>query len=206
MNMVHIFTESKGKESIEHNFIRSCMLRLGIHSGYEISGVGGWNNLKNLAPKLIENQDNSVKNVIIFDADYAQKHQNGGYKNRKQHIENMLNGMNIKNYSIFLFPNNQEDGDFEVLLENIINQKHLQVLKCFENYEECLKSANNHTYEVPTRKSKMYAYVEAFSKSVEDKEKFKKGNWFFDNCEYWNMNAEYLTAFMNFLRTITQHP
>lgn len=156
----------------------------------------------NLLQKLKDNEDNGVKNVIIFDADYSGIQESGGYKNRREYIEGELKKAEIQNYFLFLFPNNNDDGDFELLLENIINQEHNLVLKCFKNYEDCLKKSANYTYQIPSQKAKMYAYVNAIIESNKNKESLKKGNWFFDKSEYWNLQAEYLQPFLDFWNLI----
>jgi hypothetical protein len=61
------------------------------------------------------------KTLIIFDADKYDPEKNpyGGYTKRKEAIENILSGFKL-NCPLFLFPNNQEDGALEELLEHII--------------------------------------------------------------------------------------
>ncbi|OOP85639.1 hypothetical protein B0X24_02690, partial [Helicobacter pylori] len=65
----------------------------------------------------------------------------------------------ITEEQIFLFPNNQNDGDLETLLLEIA--KHDEFLKCFEGYLECIKSKEHYKPIKNIRKSKWYAYLEA---------------------------------------------
>ena len=111
----------------------------------------------------------------------------------------MIKGFNPEiDYPLFLFPNNKDDGDFETLLENIINKDdHQQLLDCFGKYEGCIGKSNR--YNTPNRKAKMYAYITSFRHNKTNLKEVKKGNWFFDDKEYWNLAAPYLFPLKDFL-------
>ncbi|MBS3015599.1 DUF3226 domain-containing protein, partial [Helicobacter pylori] len=66
----------------------------------------------------------------------------------------------ITEEQIFLFPNNQDDGDLETLLLEIA--KHDEFLKCFEGYLECIKSKEHYKPIKNIRKNMLYAYLEVF--------------------------------------------
>ena len=83
--------------------------------GYNISSnkvefVNGYKNLVNVIPTIKARCAEGGKVVIIFDADSLGN--NGGYETRKKEIEEVL-GENNAQAELFLFPNNEEDGDFE---------------------------------------------------------------------------------------------
>ena len=110
---------------------------------------------------------------------------------------------------LFLFPNDKEDGDFELLLEHIVNEEHTCLLKCFEGYEKCVAghvdNEGNPQYITPNRKAKIYAYLESIKKSKKELERFKnKKEFFFDNPKYWNLEAEYLLPLKQFLLNVIQ--
>lgn len=104
---------------------------------------------------------------------------------------------------MFLFPNNKDEGDFESLLEGIINPEHAGLLTCFSGYDACIQSRNKPglpvSYKTPNRKARMYSYMDAMVKSRKKDQQFKSGNWFFDNTDYWNLEAEALLPLKNFL-------
>ena len=107
---------------------------------------------------------------------------------------------------LFLFPNDKADGDFETLLENIVNKEHECLLRCFEQYERCVAghcdAAGKPKYLLPTRKAKIYAYVESIKKSRREAERFKGGKeFFFDDSRYWDLNSSYLFPLRSFLET-----
>lgn len=104
----------------------------------------------NLSKRLLEIEKYD-KTLIIFDADKD-------YESNKKEILSKTQ-QKITEEQIFLFPNNQDDGDLETLLLEIA--KHDEFLKCFEGYLECIKSKEHHEPIKNIRKSKWYAYLEA---------------------------------------------
>ncbi|MGL2763335.1 DUF3226 domain-containing protein [Helicobacter pylori] len=95
------------------------------------------------------------KTLIIFDADKD-------YESNKKEILKVVSKtkQTISEEQIFLFPNNQDDGDLETLLLEIA--KHDEFLKCFEGYLECIKSKEHYKPIRNIRKNMLYAYLEVF--------------------------------------------
>ena len=199
-----IIIESKSEESVECNFLKTFIKKIikkDIDKFVNFYPINGWTSLKNIRIPLEKGDFIQKKNIIIFDADDPSK-DNGGFQNRKNKIENkienMIKGFKDKiDYPLFLFPNNKDDGDFETLLENIINPKHQQLLDCFGKYEGCIEKSDQ--YNTPNRKAKMYAYITSFQHNKTNLEKVKKRNWFFDDEEYWDLAASYLFPLKDFL-------
>lgn len=117
----------------------------------------------NLSKRLLEIEKYD-KTLIIFDAD--------NYKSNKKEILTVVSKtkQTISEEQIFLFPNNQDDGDLETLLLKIA--KHDEFLKCFEGYLECIKSKEHYKPIKNIRKNMLYAYLELF-----ELEKFFQYNW-----------------------------
>ncbi|WRC81703.1 hypothetical protein E5K90_01755 [Helicobacter pylori] len=105
----------------------------------------------NLSKQLLEIEKYD-KTLIIFDTDKD-------YESNKKEILSKTQ-QKITERQIFLFPNNQDDGDLETLLLEIA--KHDEFLKCFEGYLECIKSKEHYKPIKDIRKSKWYAYLEVF--------------------------------------------
>ncbi|XNZ31589.1 DUF3226 domain-containing protein [Helicobacter pylori] len=113
----------------------------------------------NLSKRLLEIEKYD-KTLIIFDAD--------NYESNKKEILKVVSNMKqtkqteqtISEEQIFLFPNNQDDGDLETLLLEIA--KHDEFLKCFEGYLECIKSKEHYKPIKNIRKNMLYAYLEVF--------------------------------------------
>ena len=57
----------------------------------------------------------------------------------------------------FLLPDNTGGGDLETLLEQMAPAAHRGVYGCFDQYEECLRTADC-DYTIPNRKARVYAY------------------------------------------------
>ncbi|MGL2434438.1 DUF3226 domain-containing protein [Helicobacter pylori] len=114
----------------------------------------------NLSKRLLEIEKYD-KTLIIFDADKD-------YESNKKEILKVVSNMKqtkqteqtISEEQIFLFPNNQDDGDLETLLLEIA--KHDEFLKCFEGYLECIKSKEHYKPIKNIRKNMLYAYLEVF--------------------------------------------
>ncbi|MCQ2869985.1 hypothetical protein JT225_00360, partial [Helicobacter pylori] len=92
---------------------------------------------------ILKNKNQEYRQVcIIFDADIKKENQerDAGFDNKLKHIREKFKekGTDFPKEQIFLFPNNQDDGDLETLLLEIA--KHDEFLKCFEGYLECIKS------------------------------------------------------------------
>ncbi|WQU33816.1 hypothetical protein KVD42_01900 [Helicobacter pylori] len=114
---------------------------------------------------ILKNKNQEYRQVcIIFDADIKKENQerDAGFDNKLKHIREKFKekGTDFPKEQIFLFPNNQDDGDLETLLLEIA--KHDEFLKCFEGYLECIKSKEHYKPIKNIRKSKWYAYLEAF--------------------------------------------
>ncbi|WRA41085.1 hypothetical protein KVJ61_02115 [Helicobacter pylori] len=113
--------------------------------------VRSTNGKDNLSSKLLLETEKYAKTLIIFDADK-------NYESNKKEILSKTQ-QKITEEQIFLFPNNQDDGDLETLLLEIA--KHDDFLKCFEGYLECIKNKKHYKPIKNIRKSKWYAYLEA---------------------------------------------
>ena len=136
----HLFQVSAPKNSIIH--------------------TGGY---KKLADEVIlrqmqMNTDQGGVNLVIFDAD-------DDYKTRWEELSSLKEQYGVE-FELFLFPNNQDAGALEDLLENIINLNNRPILDCWENYEEELRrleipGRTPPPLTTPAKKTKIYGYLEA---------------------------------------------
>ncbi|GAA8137447.1 hypothetical protein VN0410_01660 [Helicobacter pylori] len=112
--------------------------------------------------KILNNKHQTYKQVcIIFDADKKESQEiDAGFDNKLKHICKELKekGIDFPREQIFLFPNNQDDGDLEDLLLEIA--KHEEFINCFESYLDCIKKKEHYKPIKNIRKSKWYAYLE----------------------------------------------
>lgn len=196
--MLKIFVE--GKESVFLKDLIEYRLNKVETVDFEIISTGGWTKLESVKPKIQEFTDQGFNILVIFDADYPEE---GGFQNRLDWINEFRTKNDFK-FNIYLFPNNQNNGVFEDLLELSINKTHQAILDCFTAYENCLSGYNepDEKYQLPIKKSKIYAYVDAFPKSRKQKERFKnKGDFFFKNIEIWDLNSQELEPLVQLIET-----
>ncbi|UOR85192.1 hypothetical protein MPG29_02380 [Helicobacter pylori] len=112
--------------------------------------------------KILNNKHQTYKQVcIIFDADKKESQESdAGFDNKLKHICKELKekGIDFPREQIFLFPNNQDDGDLEDLLLEIA--KHKEFINCFESYLDCIKKKEHYKPIKNIRKNMLYAYLE----------------------------------------------
>ncbi|WP_187859833.1 DUF3226 domain-containing protein [Helicobacter pylori] len=126
---------------------------------FKVQNVDGKNNL---SKRLLEIEKYD-KTLIIFDADK-------NYEGNKKEILKVVSKTPISEEQIFLFPNNQDNGDLETLLLKIA--KHEEFINCFESYLDCIKKKEHYKPIKNIRKSEWYAYLQALGL-----EKFFQYTW-----------------------------
>ncbi|MCQ2717439.1 hypothetical protein JT219_03270 [Helicobacter pylori] len=128
---------------------------------FKVQNVDGKDNL---SKRLLEIEKYD-KTLIIFDADKD-------YESNKKEILKIVSEskQTISEEQIFLFPNNQDDGDLETLLLEIA--KHKEFINCFEGYLDCIKKTEHCKPIKNIRKNKLYAYLEVLGL-----EKFFQYTW-----------------------------
>ena len=55
----------------------------------------------------------------------------GGFEKRKEFLLEIKERLSL-DFELFLYPNNQDDGIFENLLERIVNPKHKRIIGYFK--------------------------------------------------------------------------
>ena len=193
--MTYIFLETGKPATSEAVFIKTLIENLGYNmSSNKVEFVNGYKNLINVIPTIKARCAEDGKVIIIFDADSLGN--NGGYYTRREEIEKILDE-NKTQAELFLFPNNDEDGDFETLLEHLMQKtKHAKMLDCYTDYENCL----GNDYVHPNLKGKIFTYISAMKMTNSKRRKLGNGEWMFDNAEYWNLESDYLKPLKDFLQ------
>ena len=136
-------------------------------------------------------------NLVIFDADDDCEARRSSILEWKE-----LNGLE---FELFLLPNNQDKGELEDLLENIINPNNRPIMDCWEHYEKELVTLDipgrtPPPLTTPAKKTKIYGYLEALlGPSESDKKKIKEREREYHNPIHWNLDAEYLLPLKEFL-------
>ncbi len=158
-----IYTEGKS----DKNFLSWCLDVWKNEDHFDIIHVEGKDKLFSdefckRIENILKNKNQEYRQVcIIFDADKKESQESdAGFDNKLNYIREKFKekGIDFPKEQIFLFPNNQDNGDLETLLLKIA--KHDKFFECFEGYLECIKSKEHCKPIKNIRKSKWYAYLE----------------------------------------------
>ena len=137
-------------------------------------------------------------NLVIFDADDDCEARRSSILEWKE-----LNGLE---FELFLLPNNQDKGELEDLLENIINPNNRPIMECWEHYEKELVTLDipgrtPPPLTTPAKKTKIYGYLEALlGTSENDKKKIKEREREYHNALHWDLDAIFLSPLKEFLK------
>lgn len=189
MNKIKILVEGRS----DKDFLILLLKFIDKEKYVDIYDCEGKDGIVNIKEKLKANLDaantRDCSNIlIIFDADNSTEI-------ARKNIEKQLRDLNFfnKNIKIFLLPNNKDSGNLETLLEKIA--KHQDILDCFNCYLNCIEDKKNTipNLKTPNKKSKWFAYKEAFGY----KNGIKDEN--FDISEYVDFNSDYIKNLKEFL-------
>lgn len=205
--MVKIFIEGHDNKVPESEFLKAILKKMDVPSDkYEILHTNGYTNLMDSpdAPNIElmrANTDAEGKNLVIFDADTAEN--NGGYDIRRAELLKRKKELGLE-FELFLWPNNQSDGDVEVLMESIARKDlYPEFFDCFGKYERCVSQRKNEDgscfYTTPNRKGKLHTYFHSLPISKAKKDKFGRGQWGWDDPKIWNLDSESLNPIKDFL-------
>lgn len=201
--MTKIFVEAKSNKTPEYHFLQAILNIFFPEKEVEfifMDGIGNLYNETNL--NQIKLAQEIGEQVIVFaDADTVPK--GYGYSKRKEEI---ANGMVVHavSFPYFLYPNNQNDGDVETLMEATAQRNlHSVFFDCFNDYETCVSNVKDDSgspkYNVPNLKSKLHTYMAAQKLPRKLRDRLGKGDWLFDNSDYWNLNIAALQPLKDFL-------
>lgn len=201
--MTKIFIEAKDKRTSEYYFLQAIINRFFPNATIEfitMNGIGNLYNETNLNQiELAQVMGEQV--VVLADADTVAK--GYGFAQRKAEIDNGMT-VNAVSFPYFLYPNNKDDGDVETLMETAARRDlHSVFFDCFNDYEVCVSDVKDESgkqkYNVPNLKSKLHTYMAAQKLSRKLRDRLGKGDWLFDNTDYWNLEVDTLQPLKEFL-------
>jgi len=156
-------------------------------NSFNVKATGGWQKLYTdavIIQMLIRNTDEKNISLVIFDAD-------NNFLDRKKILESKKEELGI-DFELFLFPNDNDLGDFETLLESIANPEHKVIFECFNQYQDCL-ALKNKEYSLPNKKAKIFSYLETLKQET----KPKKRDYSVKKC--WDLKSTKLESLKIFL-------
>lgn len=203
--MNKIFIEAKHKNTSEYNFIHTLVSKYFPNKEIDIVCMDGVSNLfsEAIQNKICQAQDEREQVLVLVDADFPSK--GWGYSAR---LKDMKKGMceHTMDFPFFIYPNNHDDGDVEILMESIARKDiHNVWWNCFEDYEVCVKGAKdadgNLKYNLPNRKAKLHTYISSQMLSNKQRDKIGRGCWLFDDSNYWDLSSGELKSLLDFFAT-----
>lgn len=191
----------------ESEFLRTILQHIGVAADqYELIHTDGYKNLLDSAITsnveiMRANTDAGGKNLVIFDADTADN--GGSFAVRQNELLKRKVALGL-DFELFLWPDNQGDGDVEILMESVARKDlYPEFFECFGKYEHCMSQRKNDKgepfYTTPNRKGKLHTYFNAIPISKTKKDGFGKGSWRWDDTDIWNLDAESLQPLKEFL-------
>lgn len=195
--MTRFFIESKNDKTQEFNFLQAYLNHIGIAADkVEFVHEDGKDNIRLDKNKFLEAQTENKTNIILFDADKD--------RSTKAMLDKFLTDNPDIQASYFLFPNNEEDGNVETLLDKILlKDKFEGFFGCFNDYEACIKGQKdddgNTLYSTPNLKGKLYTFFTSLQLSKSKMKEVKRGNWLFNETGYWDFDSPYLKPLKDFL-------
>ncbi len=138
-NKVTIFVENI---KIDKDFINFLLFsRYGFV--LSVQDIGGFVNMSGIGKekteneqKFIESTDGGYTNLLFEDADYK-NNSSYGFEKQKERLDILSKELK---FEYFLFPNNQNDGNIETLLENCLHPSKKDITVCLENFYSCVES------------------------------------------------------------------
>ena len=209
--MTKIFIEAEKRDTPEHYFLQSIINVFFPEKDVDFIYMKGIGNLFNQAiiNQIKLAQETGEQVIVIVDADTVAK--GYGYNKRKEEIEKGM-ATNSISFSYFIYPNNNDNGDVETLMEAAALYAPNKVFfDCYNDYEICLRGVKDDNgesiYNIPNLKGKVYAYAAA--QTIYDTQQKQRiplikkmggGNWLFDNKDYWNLDVDALQPLKDFLK------
>ncbi|MGL4806735.1 MAG: DUF3226 domain-containing protein [Bacteroidales bacterium] len=203
--MIQIYVEGNPDELLIKAIIKKYFPKTLI--SHNIIQAEGYTNIGKLEHLSEKNRNiPGGKNLVIFDADSI-NHPDGGVVERSK----FLNSKNRFIDDIFLFPNHKDDGDIEILLEQIVNPAHQVIIDCFNRFQDDIEkqffvyNATTAHYVVPAQKAKIFSYAQILKDSFEkhtrkdNLKNLKPQTYCLADDEFWDLNSQALDPLVRFL-------
>ncbi|HEF9851945.1 TPA: hypothetical protein SB186_000613 [Campylobacter coli] len=175
--MIKIYVEGKSDKI----FLDLLCKNLKIDE-FETIPIGG-NNLSSSDLKSIKEDISDMrieKICIIFDAD-------DDYQKTKENLQQQLKNLQNEKIKIFLFPNNKDNKEIEILLTKVAKYPHF--ITCFKEYSKCLKDKGTILNEKELNKNLIYAYNQACGSGTKE------------IClDHYDLDHEYIKPLIDFLK------
>lgn len=202
--MNKIFIEAKSKDTSEYHFLNTIFSQFFPDRLIELITMDGVDNLftEAILNKINQSIDEGDNILIIIDADTIEK--GWGFAKRREDMNGKMEKYTLQ-IPFFLYPNNADDGDVEMLMEELARKDlHHGWWDCFRDYEICISgitdSIGDKLYVLPNRKAKLHTFISSQHLSNTQRKRIGRGNWLFDDPNYWDFAKETLNPLVDFLK------
>lgn len=185
--MNKIFIEAKHDNTSEFRFLKTVLSQSFQDREFAFIFMDGVDNLfsETILNQIRQAKDEGDNVLVVLDADFPSK--GWGFAERTQDVIKKMRLTGV-NFPFFLYPNNQDDGDVECLMEALARKDiHAKWWDCFGDYEKCVKGIRdgngNLMYNIPNRKAKLHTYISSQQLSNKQRDKVGRGHWLFDNLK-----------------------
>ena len=169
-------------------FLKSILNRIDNYQ-YEIITVGGWEKIVLAKNTFKYNNDLGNKNIVFFDAD-------ADSKKRREEILSKFKDIKLID-DIFLFPDNENQGNLETILLSIINPKNTSINDCFDEYKKCIEGLSiDNSYL--NNKTKVFTYLSLLNKEP------KEQNRDYSDPDAWNLEHDLILKIEQYLNKIAK--
>ena len=150
---------------------------------------GGVSKLRHAENEIRKSHDEGRRVALLLDAD-------SDTESTREQLAREVRRLGLPIERSFLLPDNIGGGDLETLLEQMAPAAHQRVYGCFDQYEECLRTADR-DYTIPNRKARVDAYCHAVgAKSGPDKH--------YADVAHWDPAVPVLAPLRRFLRDLNR--
>ena len=176
-----LFVEGENDKS----FVEIFLKRMGL-SNFQVEVMGGGvSKLRQAQIRIQRVRNRGMRVAVILDA-------NSDVTDRRSEFESKNRELDLRVERLFLFPDDENPGDLESLLEEIAASRHKAIHDCFSTYIDCLKALPEN-YRLPDSKARIFAYCEALGNGP------KEADRDYGETDHWDMDAPALRPLKNFL-------
>jgi hypothetical protein len=194
-NKVTIFVENV---KIDKDFINFLLFsRYGFT--LDVQDIGGFVNMSGMGKekshneqKFIESIDNQCINLLFEDADYK-NNSPYGFEKQKERLDILSKELK---FEYFLFPNNQDDGNIELLLQNCLQPTKKEITSCLDSFYSCIESKGGNA----RRPKDYHKYWNVIQLYLQKDDKLD----FADDTIWWIDENPYLKPLIDFLNKFFQ--
>jgi hypothetical protein len=191
MSTFQLFVEGKADSKFLQDYVQEVFNISIVQADVVI--LGSWSGYKKEWPRIRQNMDAGIQNILILDAD-------NDAEQRRINVSADFEQWGLP-VQLFLLPGDKQTGNLESLLAAIAVDR--SIMDCFLEYEKCVNG-----YAKPLNDARIYSYLDMllhpspFNEQRQDmrKEEFRN----YRNPAHWNLQHDDLAPLKTFLAPFFQ--